>query len=344
MKGTVWDATRRAATLRIIEVLARQKRWNEALRFNNILPADRPLKTETVFRVAARFEQADLVKDLLVVTPQADLPRYHAILAEALALRGLPRPQIADLVAADPGAEVRLGALRGMIAREVQIRRTAALRLPLNTIILAGDGLKRPEVRDDVAAAAKGFFPEGSAAAASLLAGYRAALGEKPARDATAETRVAYVEHLAAFEKYDEIEAYLNSRQGSAEDLGPLRLAQIEALAAGGHRAEAEAVVTAFGAAGTAAHDEAVLARFRGEMRSTEIPLVVHQETFAALPLSDPSVLAEAMMEWSLTINRSVRGASPYDAVVTKFAPGFANLQPPKSAAVQEAASVQKPY
>ncbi len=344
VKGSVWDATRRAATLRIIEVLARQQRWSEALQFNNIEESYRPLKVQTVFEVAARFEQADLVKDLLAVAPKDELPRYHAILAEAMALRGLPRAQIASLIAADNAPEVRLAALRGMITREVQIRRTAALRLPMNTIYFAGDILKNPSVRDDVVAAAHGFFPTGNAEADDMLAGYRAALGEKPAPTASNATRLAYVEYLAAFEKFDEIPAYSKSGYISAADRAAIELKYIELLARAGRTAAAAKAVAAFSTGGTAASDAAVYAEFRGAMDSSEVPLVVHERTFANLPLHDPSLLAQAMMDWSLTPNRSIRGAAPYDAVVDKFSPGFANLAAPLSSSVQEAASTQKPY
>ena len=79
-------------------------------------------------------------------------------------------------------------------------------------------------------------------------------------------------------------------------------------------------------------------------MNSTEVPLTVHEKTFANLPIKDPCLLAQAIMEWSLTPNRSVRGAAPYDSVVQKFAPGFDNLAAPKSSASREAASTSKPY
>jgi hypothetical protein len=49
-------------------------------------------------------------------------------------------------------------------------------------------------------------------------------------------------------------------------------------------------------------------------------------------------------MDWSLTPNRSQRGATPWDAVVFKFAGGFKNLPKAKSAAVGDAASTVKPY
>jgi len=49
-------------------------------------------------------------------------------------------------------------------------------------------------------------------------------------------------------------------------------------------------------------------------------------------------------MDWSLTPNRSQRGATPWDAVVMKFAGGFENLPEADSATVSDAASAVKPY
>jgi len=87
---TRWDDTRRAALGRILEVLSRQQRWSEALKFP-VLDSDRAFKAAAIFRVAARFEVEDMIKKLLAVTPPADLPATHALLGEALALRGRPR-------------------------------------------------------------------------------------------------------------------------------------------------------------------------------------------------------------------------------------------------------------
>ncbi|NBQ59422.1 MAG: hypothetical protein EBU32_13825, partial [Opitutaceae bacterium] len=50
-----WDDTRRAALGRILEVLSRQQRWAEALKFP-VLDNDKAFKAAAIFRVAARFE------------------------------------------------------------------------------------------------------------------------------------------------------------------------------------------------------------------------------------------------------------------------------------------------
>ena len=107
---------------------------------------------------------------------------------------------------------------------------------------------------------------------------------------------------------------------------------------------EAEGARRAYAPSGTPEADDAALAEFRGRMDSTETPLVARKDTFSELPIADPCVMATAIMEWSLTPNRSQRGATPWDSVVTRFAGGFENLPKPKSAVVGDAASTLKPY
>jgi len=340
-KGNLWDEARRMGVARIIEALSRQKRWGEALKFP-VLPADRMLKWTTVFRVAARFEQADLVKEMLANTARADLPEVHAIYGEALALRGRPRKEISALLDRDPADAVKLAVLSGMVQRESKIQLAATLRLPVSSIFFAGDSLKRPEVRDDVSAVARAFFPRGNPAAEELLATYHAALGERPAPGAAGAVHVAYLQYLAAFEKFDELGAYLLAPELNGR--ATCELTVMELLAQANRTQDSERYRAPYIAAGGETAETAALAQFRGQMNSTEAPFTVHEKTLAALPFKDPAVLAQAMMEWSLSPNRSIRGASPYDAVVRKFSPGFDNIPAPKSIAVRDAASVQKPY
>jgi hypothetical protein len=70
----------------------------------------------------------------------------------------------------------------------------------------------------------------------------------------------------------------------------------------------------------------------------------VREKTLGDVPIKDPCVLAQAIMEWRLTPNLAQRGAAPYDSVVRRFAHGFENIPPPKSKQVGEASSVSKPY
>jgi hypothetical protein len=340
-QGAVWTDARRTAVARILEVLSRQKRWGEAMKFP-VLDTDLMLKLTSVFRVAARFEQNDLVKELLANTPKAGLTKMHAILGEAYALRGRPRTEIAALLDKDPDESVKLAVLSGMIQREVKIQLSAALRLPAKDVYLTGDNLKHPEVRDNVNAVERTFFPGGNAAAEGLLATYRAALGESPAASAPVEARLAYLEYLAAFEKFDELSTYLGAVDRS--DRTACELKAIELFAQAGRMQDAERYRAPYAAAGGDNAELAVLAEFRGQMNSGEQPLTVHEKTLAELPFKSPVFLAQAIMEWSLSPNRSIRGAAPYDSVVQKFAPGFENIPAPKSNAVRDAASTQKPY
>ena len=337
-----WDDTRREALGRILEVLSRQQRWAEALKFP-VLDTDNAFKAAAIFRVAARFEVDDMVKKLLAVTPKADLPSTQAILGEALALRGRPRAEITKLLNQAPQDVVKLGVLSGMIEREIAIQRGAALCLDPKNIILAGGALQRPTVRDDIMTTAKTFFPVSTPASAELVDAYRAALGTKPIASAATSVHLAYLEYLAAFEKFDELETHLSSSLPSAARQ-PAALKAIELYAQAGRTADAIRHRAPFTQTGGAAAQTAILAEFRGQMHSLEKPLTVQPDTFSTLPFTDPCVLAQAIMEWSLTPNRSIRGAAPYDSVVQKFQPGFANIPAPKSNAVRDASSALKPY
>lgn len=338
-----WDRPRVDAVLRIIEVLSRQKRWSEALKVPILPPYDFE-KWAAVFRVAARFEQEDLVKELLTNTAKDRLPAIHAILGEALALRGRPRNEIAKLLDQDPADSVKLAVLSGMVQREVQIQRAAQLHIPAKNIRLTGDTLKRPEVRDDVMAVAKTFFPNGNAAADEILAGYRAALGSKPTPSAPPSVHVAYLGYVSAAEKFDELDHYLSNPAVSNAARQDCELKLIELFALAGRLADSERYRAPYIAAGGALADTAALAQFRGQINSTDNPLIVRESTLAEVPIKDPCVLAQAIMEWRLTPNLAQRGAAPYDAVVRRFQPGFDNIPPPKSKQVSDAASVLKPY
>jgi hypothetical protein len=226
----------------------------------------------------------------------------------------------------------------------VQIQRSAQLRIPEKNIRIAGDPLKRPEVRDDVVTVAKTFFPQGNAAADEILAAYRAALGAKPAGTAPTSVHLAYLEYLAAAEKFDEIDGYLGNPAIAGPARGACELKVIELFAFAGRLADSERYRAPYIAAGDAIADAAALAQFRGRMNSTDAQLIVREKTLAEVPIKDPCVLAQAIMEWRLTPNLAQRGAAPYDSVVRRFAPGFANIPPPKSKQVGEASSVTKPY
>ena len=221
-----------------------------------------------------------------------------------------------------------------------------------------GGSVENPEVRDDVDAVAREFFPRGNREASRQLADYRAALGDLAAarRIAAAanltdltSVHLAYLDYLAAFEKFDELAAYPAAAQLSGETQRQCRLKLIELLAGAG-RLEAsqrtlQDYLQAYAAGDSAMADAAVLQWFRGRMQARdESQLEVRERTFGDLPIKDPCVMAEAIMEWSLAPNRSVRGASPLDAVVYKYRGGFVNLPEPRSRDVQRAAAELPPY
>ena len=87
------DDIHSAALADILENLARQQRFNEALKIS-VLPKDQTLKVETVFTVAAQYEVDDLVKDMLKTAKQPERGRMDAILGKAIALRGRPRSML----------------------------------------------------------------------------------------------------------------------------------------------------------------------------------------------------------------------------------------------------------
>lgn len=358
-----WDETRLNAMERIIEVLSRRKRWGEALIFP-ILPEYRPRLLASYFRVAARFNQEKVADDLLEAATPEEQAALYPLLGNALAVRGVDRADIAAFLDEHPEDAVKRGVLAGMTERELKIQRAAALRIPLKDLLIQGGALEEPEARDDVDAVARQFFPDGNLEASRLLAEYRAGLGDLAAARAIAGAArlrdrtgiyLAHLDYLAAFEKYDELAAFPKQTELPPDQRRQCELKIVELLGRSGRVSDSERARDEYlktyasddstSAEGPAKADLAWLAWFRGRMQATgENQLVVRADTFAALLIKDPCVLAEAIMEWSLTPNRSQRGASPWDAVVMKFAGGFENLPEPKSKEVQKAASELRPY
>ncbi|MFA5058274.1 MAG: hypothetical protein WC485_09190, partial [Opitutaceae bacterium] len=352
-----WDDVRLAAFARIIEVLSRQKRWSEALIFP-ILPQYRPLLLGTMFRIATRFNQGKVVDELLTGATPDEQAVLFPILGESLAIRGVPRTEIASLLEEHPQDAVKLGVLSGMIQRELKLQRAGALHRSFKHIVLQGGALEQPEVRDDVEAVARQFFPGGNQEAARLLAEYRAALGDLTAArqiataaalDDLTGVYLAYLDHLAAFGKFDELSAFLAATPFSGDQRRQCELKTLELLARSGRTAESERALeqylAAYAQGDSARADAARLQWFRGRIQAgDENQLVVRERSFADLPVKDPCVMVQAIMEWSLTPNRSIRGAAPWDPIVTKYAGGFENLPEPKAKDVQRAAAELPQY
>ncbi len=340
------DALREEALSRILEVLARRQRWGEALRFP-VLQAHRPLLLRSIFRVAAFYDQQDMVQKMISESSPGERAAagFNQIQAEALALLGKPRTELYRFVADHPESEVRLAALHGVVERAVLLQRMDAHHIPsgraIQTVHLVVLNLS---LRDDVPAVAARLFKDSPDDAAPLLSVYSASLGVSPGPGAPDEAHFAYLRFLADSGRLDAVQSYPRDNGLAGKVARVCRLKAIELLAEEGQLDQAEAIRKEFAERSPADANDAALAEARGQMDSTEDQLVAREKTFAELPITDPCVLAVAIMDWSLTPNRSQRGATPWDSVVYKFAGGFDNLPKAKSAAVSDAASTVKPY
>ena len=340
------DAKRDEALANILEVLARRQRWNEALRFP-VLDIHRPLLLRSIFRIADIYGAEDIVRKLTDEATPAERAAagFGPILAEAIALRGKPRTELYKFVAEHPGDDVRSAALAGVVEREELIERMERLHVSFGaTIQTVHLAVQNTSLRDDARAVARSLFNGNPDGAAPILAVLSAAQGAAPESGAPVNAQLAYLTYLADAGRMDAMGAYVRSTQMTGPARRACELKVIELYAEAGRMTDAEGARKAFSPTGTPGADDAALAEFRGRMDSTEVPLVARKKTFSELAIGDPCVMATAIMEWSLTPNRSQRGATPWDAVVTRYAGGFENLPKPKSAAVGDAASTLKPY
>ena len=340
------DARRDEALSNILEVLARRQRWGEALRFP-VLAAHRPILLRSIFRIAAFYGADAVAKQVLASASPAERKAagLDALAAEGMALQGKPRADLYAYVNAHPEGAVREAALRGVVEREVLFRRYERLKIPfqgaIQTVHLV---VQNAALRDNVPEVAATLYPGDPAKAAPLLAVYRAALGSSPDAAAALEVHAAYMQYLADLGRFDLVGSYSRGSGLARETRRGCELKAIELYAEAGQVPESEKARLAFAPAGTAAADDAALAQFRGRMDSVDVPLVIRKGSFADLPITDPCVMATAIMEWALTPNRSQRGETPWDPIVTRYAGGFENLPLPKSAIVGDAASTLKPY
>ena len=350
-----WDQTRLDAQQSILEVLARQKRWSEALAFP-VRDQDRPAKISTIFKVAARYNQKKVVENLLTNATPEQQKLLWPDLGEAMALNGTPRSEIAKLLDKHDGDDVKLAILAAMAHREIGIQRAATTKKDYKDGIQeTHDSLTNLKVRDNVDSVARQFFPQGNAEAATILASYHAALGQKPASDAPGAVHAgqkpasdapgavhaAYLDYLSSLARADSVTAYAKDLRLSSDDQRTVQLKLIELYAANNRDAEAQALLAQLSPSDA---DAGAAAEAEGRMESEENILTIREKTFSSLPIKDPCVLAQVIMIWSLTPNRSIRGAAPWDSIVYKFEPGFDNLPLPKSKDVQNAASATNPY
>jgi hypothetical protein len=340
------DEVRDRARLDIVEALAHRQRWEEALRFP--VPDDRRAQLlATILRVAAFDDHPEFVEKMTRTTPQRwrDAAGFNAIIAEGMALQGKPRSELYAFVASHPQADVRTAALRVIIERDETIARMARLRIPINDSIKTSHFLvEHVSLRDKVPDVAAQIFAGDLDAAAPQLSVYFASTGRAPASAAPVGAHEAYLEYLFDSERMDAVATYVRDNSLTGETKRACELKVIGLYAEAGQMQDAEKARKAFAADFSAGADEASLAEFLGRLDMPEAPVVAYAKTFADLPIADPCVLATAIMQWSMSPDRSQRGATPWDAVVQRFAGGFDNLPLPKSSAVRDAASAMKPY
>jgi hypothetical protein len=240
---------------------------------------------------------------------------------------------------------VRRAALEGIIEREILIRRMGRLHVAFrDTIQTVHLVVQNTSTRDDVEAVALKLFNGDLDAAQPQLVAYLASQGKAPASADPAQAHEAYLQYLADSGRLADVATYVSDNSLSGEARRLCQLKAIEVYAEAGETSEAEAARRAFAPEFTPGADAAALAEFRGRMDSVDAPFEARRNSFADLPITDPCVMAVAIMEWSLTPNRSQRGATPWDAVIARYAGGFDNLPQPRSAVVGDAASTLKPY
>ncbi|MDX2187061.1 MAG: hypothetical protein SFV32_09015 [Opitutaceae bacterium] len=336
-----WDQRRLLAQDKIIEVLARQQRWNEALIFP-VRNQEATRKLLTVYRIAAHFDQPKVTARLREKADPQLLAQFASLDAEGIVYLGKPRELLDTLLKENASREVALAALRAIITRELLIE-NPPLKLSESTkgITTTHFALLNLEVRDNVRAFALKHFPPDDPQVAGELERWVAGQGREPRSNATHAVQAEYLTYLVRKRLFKEAESFL--LQSGTHPALDLRKMHIRRLAEAGEAGQARALLGTLALSGAAA-DDAEFELFSGVMESFQVRLAVHPGTFADIPISDPCLLAAIIMDWSLTPNRLIRGAAPWDAVVFKYLPGFENLPLPESDEVGKAAAILKPY
>jgi hypothetical protein len=308
----------------IVETLCRQIRWSEALAFP-VLDDERLWLWNIVVRQAAIYRNDKLANELVSNT-QTDAEPHRFLLstqAEAIAFRGETAETLDAFLKVYPehAAALRAAMFRGLVRRQKHIDRAVQEKRPLKGLYDGLDGIQNP---DKPAASVHEFYRTfGAQPAAEIRADYAryyAFLGQFDTAAKLAPEAAYVVDALDALtnqERYPEA-ITLGRRHRLFADLAFL-------LARAGRNDDAAAVVQAGGKT-----PALVFAAFRGRLYSTANRLEARENTFADAGLTDPNLTGRLICEWSLTPNRALRGATPWDAVVFKFAPGFENLPEPK--------------
>lgn len=341
LAGNQDDVGRRELLKEIITTLCRQKRWGEALNF--------PVRKEgrhwlwTIVARQAGYSNDKVVEELFQNSTVDERPSLLAAVAESRAFRGDTPDELESFL--DEHAEIpslRAHIFIGLARRERVLHRSALFGLPLDSAYDGVDPVKNPEQRVDVDILYSNL-PTGAirGAANHEYVRYLAAIGEidKAKLLATADDLLdcatSYAGYLVAKEEYTQALEFTATFALGAKAKIQLQLNFIELLAQAGRDRELASARTRVPLEST---ELAAFHEWRGRIFSTINQLVVREHTFAQLPIKDPNLVGRLVCEWSLTPNRTLRGAAPWDAIVYKFAPGFEKLPEPKDKNKVEAA------
>lgn len=331
------DAAGRKLLLQdIVLTLCRQTRWGEALAYP-VLDEERIWLWNLVTRQAVTYRNDKLADELISNAQNENKVLLLHTQAECLGFRGEAAEDLEKFLADHPAHadSLRIAVLRGLVRRQKHIDRAIQTKRELKGLYDGVDGVQLPPENAekpyaDLAAFYATFGPNPPAEARAAYAGYLAFLGQLDRAAALTDDVSAYLndylDWLVSQERYADAIAFSRKHDGPAADL-------LFLLARAGRFAESAAVLKEAGGG-----DALVFAEFRGRLHSSTPPLMVRAHTFADLPLKDPNLTGRLICEWSLTPNRALRGAAPWDAIVFKFAPGFENLPEPKDKNKVEAA------
>lgn len=310
----------------IILTLCRQTRWGEALGYP-VLDDERGWLWNIVTRQAVIYRNDKLVDELVTNAQDANQRMLLRTQAEGLGFRGETAEDLEKFISehAELGAELRAAVFSGLVRRQKHIDRARQAGRPLKGLYDGVDGVQQLESEKPLADLAPFYatFPTPAPEPVRVAyARYFAFLGNFEAARGLQVPESAYatdaMDWLIGQERYADAIAFARRHGGATVDL-------VFLLARAGRNDEAAAVLQQAGSA-----PALLFAETRGRLHSTVKPLVVRERTFADLPLKDPNLTGRLVCEWSLTPNRALRGATPWDAIVFKFAPGFENLPEPK--------------
>lgn len=308
----------------IIETLCRQIRWTEALGFP-VLDEQRLWLWDIVLRQAVTYRNDKLAAEL-IANAQNDPQSLVVLLqtqARALGFRGETSEALENFLSLAPAhaAALRVATFKGLARRQKHLDRAVQENRPLKGLYDDLDGIQDPaKPFADLHAFYRTFGNDVPREARIAYARYHAFLGHLDTAAQLAEPAayaVDAMDWLVSQDRFTDAIA-LGQKHRLFADLTFL-------LARAGRTDEVEQLI-----AGQQHAPALEFAAFRGRLNSIVLPLEARSETFAATRIDDPNLTGRLICEWSLTPNRALRGATPWDAVVFKFAPGFENLPEPK--------------